>query len=210
METYNKTSKYPVLNEEFLKSGYIVAVKRLGKSFFHNQIEKIQSKKGYSREASKYVHIAVIGKNQYIVDVSPPKTKIVSLFEKYPDRYIKILKYKGYEEDEGDIKGHNVAFWAASTCNISYDWIGVIAFKFSWLGKIFRKLQEKWLFCSECAIWALQKEFPAIGAIFDFVSPLIQKSKKKFFGDINISPEKCMPAYFLDNEDFSIIWEGEV
>ena len=209
MKTYNKVSEYPVLNSDYLKPGFFVVIKRPEKSgFLYNQIEKAQLKAGYSKAASKYVHVSIIGVDCYIINTTPPRTKIADLFEVYKGRYIKILKYKEYKEN--DLKGYEVAFWAASTCNIRYDWIGLAAFKFPWLGKIFKRLQKKWLFCSECAIWALQKVFPVIKEKFNFKASKRTKPNKMFFGDIRISPEKCMPGYFLNNKDFPVIWEGEI
>ena len=78
---------------------------------------------------------------------------------------------------------YKIAFWAASNCNLGYDWFGILKFKLKFMFH-----QKRMFFCSENALWSLQKEFP---------------------GALGMKPEKCMPSRFLRDE-FELVWEGEI
>jgi len=163
------------------KMGYFILYRNEG-GFFGNAIEKEQLKKGFSEEDAKYTHVEVSGGGQWSVRVAPPSTKIADITQIYKSRNIRIYRYRNslYEAS----KRYKVAFWAASGCNLRYDWLGVIRFKIKLIWSV-----KSRFFCSENSAWALQKEFPeALG--------------KK--------PEDCMPADFTNLGYFEKVWEGEL
>ena len=152
--------------------------------FVSDNITKHQLKMGFSEEASKYTHIDVSGGGPFVVCVAPPKTEIVDIRERYPEGMkFAVVRYKNdaYKKK----KRYKVAFWASSNCNRKYDWFGVLKFKL----KNFIYHKKNMFFCSENALWALQKGFPNV------------------FG--GMKPHECMPADFLNKKYFEIIYEGE-
>lgn len=161
------------------KMGYFILVRNKG-GFFGNGIQEEQLKRGYPLFQAQYEHVGVSGGGQWLVDVAPPKAKVTDLIKGYKGRYICIVRYKDsvYEQS----KRYKVAFWAASNCNLDYDYFGVLRFKFKFLFG----LRTSW-FCSENSLWALKKEFPLA---------------------LNKRPEDCMPADFLNSQYFEIVWEG--
>lgn len=161
------------------RMGYFILYKSPGKDLFGRQIISAQKKYGHSEEDSQYTHVEVSGGGQWAVKVTPPKIEVTDILKTYKGRHIKIVKFKGYD---GNLKRYKVAFWAASNCNLNYDWLGVIKFKIPWT---FHK--EKEFFCSENAAWALGKE-----------------------ESLNKDPHKWMPADFLNPELFEVVWEGDL
>ena len=102
------------------------------------------------------------------------------MFKNPSFRYICIVKYKN---EEFKYKRYKVAVFAASKCNLKYDWRGVIGFVIKWV-----KQNNKLYFCSEMCLWALQEVFPkALNSM---------------------RPENCMPADFLNPKYFEVVWEG--
>ena len=161
--------------------GYFILVKNKG-SWLGNSIERHQLKMKFAPEAACYTHVEVSGGGAYSVRVAPPKTKIINILKTYNGRYIKIERFKNEDYER---KGrYKVAFWAASHCNLAYDWFGVLRFKIKWLFHFARNY-----FCSENSLWALQKEFPRA---------------------LGIKPKDCMPADFLNPKYFEIVWEGKI
>lgn len=162
-----------------LKMGYFILYKSDGK-FFSRQIEKHQLAEGHIPQRACYTHIEVSGGGSYSVAVYPPKTKIIDIEEKCKGRYICVVKYKGKQYEER--KRYKVAFWAATLCNLYYDWFGVLKFKIGWLFHFRNRY-----FCSENAAYALQQEYPeALGK----------------------DPYGVLPADFLLPKQFEVVWEG--
>jgi len=173
-------SQYKKFDLDILKMGYFILYKSSG-GFFYNQITKEQIKRGFSKEDSLFIHIETSGGGPYSVAVIAPIIKVVNICEKHTDRYIKIVRFKGEDYDR---KRYKVAFWSASACNRRYDWFGVLRFKF----KLF--FQMPWRhFCSENCLWALQKEYSEA---------------------LEIAPADCLPADFLNERFFDVIWEGRI
>jgi len=174
------------------RMGYILCVKApKKKDIFARGIISQQLKRGLSEEASQYVHVEVLGGGYNSVRVAPPTTQIIDDFTKfYKGRYIKILKVANNQDYEDRLR-YKIAFWAASHCNLKYDWFGIAHFIF---GKLITGSKVK-MFCSENTLWAIHKELPLIS--------LDVKNNK---------PEECMPAHFiqsqLDNKELSLVWEG--
>lgn len=171
------------LNLDDFKMGYFALYESTG-HWIHNAIEREQVSRGFPAELAKFIHIDVLGGGPYAVRVNPPKTKITDIREQYRGRRMVVVRYKN--PDFIEKKRYKVAFWAASHCNLVYDYWGVLRFKLGWLIRERKNL----FFCSENAAWALQKEFP--GA---------------FSG---MEPSKVMPAHFLNELYFEIVWEGVV
>jgi len=165
------------------RMGYFILYRNEGgfRNFFGNGIERTQRSRGFPVEDSRFTHVEVSGGGQWAVAVVPPKSKIVDITKKYKGRYIKIVRHRA---ESYSIKRYKVAFWASSNCNTYYDWHGVLGFAFKW----FKSKVNKY-FCSENALYALQKEY---------------------FGALGIKPDKCFPAHFLATRFFEEIWEGEI
>jgi len=164
---------------DLLRSGFFILF-RHEKGLFGNLIVKAQKRAGFSNEDSQYTHIAVIGVPPYIIDVVPPRIKIVNVLEKYAGRHARIMCYRNsnYEQTRVD-----VAWWATTHTNLSYDKRGVLNFIFFWI----KQRVSHW-FCSENGAWALQKKHP------------------KAQGEL--LPDKTMPAHFFNPKYFSLKWEG--
>ena len=163
------------------KMGYIILFKT-DKDFFSNLIEKEQLKQGFSKEDACFTHVEICGGGQYSVSVIAPKTKVVDIRKRHKGRTIRLIRYKNKTYEE---KGrYKVAFWAASMCNLKYDFLGVLAFRVRWLIKQSVRL----FFCSELGLFALQKEF--------------KKALNRML------PEKCYPANFSSSTEFETVWEG--
>jgi len=164
-----------------LRTGYFILF-RHEKGLFGNLIVKAQKRAMFSNEDSRYTHVAVIGVSPYIIDVVPPRIKIVDVLKKYAGRHARIVSYRAsnYEQTRFD-----VCWWATTNTNLLYDKRGVLNFIFFWI----RQHTSRW-FCSENGAWSLQKKHP------------------KACGEL--LPEKTMPAHFLNDKYFSIFWEGEI
>lgn len=171
------------MNKNKFRMGYIILFKSDG-GFISRQIEKEQLKQGFSKNEACYTHVEVCGGGQYSVSVIAPRTKIVDITKRYKSRTIRLVRYKNQKYQQR--KRYKIAFWAASKCNIDYDWFGILAFRIKWLFKQSKRL----FFCSELALWALQKEH------------------KTTLG--GIAPEHCFPADFARSEDFETVWEGKI
>lgn len=165
---------------DIFKMGYFILFK--GKGFIPYLITREQIKKGFAKEKAQYTHIATSGGSQWIVEASPPRIKVIDIRKKYRGKDILIVKYKA----KGYRKRYKVAFWSATKTNLPYDWLGVLAFKFKWLFKH----QKRFYFCSETCAYALKKEYPrALGFLL---------------------PHQTVPANFLDERYFQIVWEGKI
>lgn len=159
------------------KMGYFILVRNEG-GLIGNGIQANQIKAGFLPEDAKYTHVMVSGGGQWTVNPVPPRLKISDLTKDYAGKYIKIVSYDDPTFEE---KRYKVAFWAATHTNLPYDGSGVLNFIIKW----FHQSTSNW-FCSENALWALQKEYP-----------------QAFIG---LKPEQCMPAHF--SRLCKTIWEG--
>ena len=169
-----------MINLNKFKRGYFILWGNEG-GVVGDNIEKEQLKRGYSARDSKFVHIDVSGGRELSVRVNPPKTKVVDIRKEYPGRSYLVVAYKNYN----DYARRDVAFWASSNCNLKYDFLGVLKFKIPFLWH-----KSKLFFCSENALWALQKEYPeALNAL---------------------NPHNCMPADFLNENFFEVVHGGRV
>lgn len=171
-----------MLNLNIPKMGYFLLVKH-DKGWMGDEIVKKQLQAGFRPEDAQYTHIEVLGGGPWSVRVAPPTTKVVNFPELYKGRHICIIRYKN--PDYEGRRGAKVAFWAATHCNLAYDWLGVIRLK---IGLIWHWKNR--YFCSENAAWALCKEYPLA---FN-----------------SLKPEDIMPAHFLAFDKFEQIWEGDL
>jgi hypothetical protein len=166
------------------KMGYFLLL-RHDKGLFGDIIKAAQIKKGFNAEQASFTHVEVSGGGQWSVCVAHPYTSVIDITKRYKGRYVKIMSYIDYSNNPSDVQYHKrykVAFWAASNCNLRYDFKGVIGFVFRTV-----KNAKNLFFCSENSLWALQKEFPDA---------------------LDIEPEDCMPAHFCNKAKFSTVWEG--
>lgn len=165
-----------------LKMGYIILYKTDG-SKVGRLIEKKQLSEGFIPEHACYTHVEVSGGGQHSINISPPVSKLIDITKRHKGRYIKVVRYKNEEYEKS--KRYKVAYFSASLCNKGYDFRGVISFVFRWI-----KQNNRLYFCSEGALWSLQKVFPAV----------LYKLK----------PQRCMPAHFCLPRDFETVYEGIV
>ena len=176
-------------NLDLFRPGDGIVVRSEG-GLFGNNIEKKQLKKGFSVEDAKFTHVEIMIAREvetpnkfWSVRIAPPKAKLVNFPEFYKGRYIKVVRYKDYDNFN---RLKDVAIWAATHVNVPYDIPGIlsfISFLRSWI-----KQHTSWWFCVESYIFAHQKVYP--GA-FD-----------------NLKPDKSMPAHALDSNYVDVIFEG--
>ena len=160
--------------------GYILAW-RSDKSFLCEAVVKSQRLAGFSEEASQVTHIEVSGGGVHAINISPPISKLVDITKAHAGRYVYVLRYRN---SDYEIKGrYKIAYYSATLCNRFYDIPGILGFLFKWI-----KQGNRLWFCSEGALWSLQKEYPGI---LDAMRP-----------------DKCMPAHFISSEEFEVVWAG--
>ncbi len=165
------------------KMGYFILYQNNG-GWTGNGIEDKQIDSGFSRDKAKYVHVDVSCGGQYAVRVNPPRTQLIDVTKTYPKgRKFCVVRYKNdlYQKK----RRYKVAVWAASHCNLRYDFFGVIKFRLPWLFH-----RKSLYFCSENTLWALQKEHP--------------EALK------GLKPHECMPAHFLDKKHFEVVYEDTI
>lgn len=162
------------------RMGYFIVFKH-SKGWIGNQIVKQQLKMLFSEEHAQYTHVGVSLGGPDFVEVAPPKTKVIDFTRKHKGRYCKIVKYNQADYHRNRYK---VAVWAGTKNNALYDPLGVLRFKF-W----FMKQIKGWYFCSEHSLFSLQKAYP---------------------NALGIKPHECMPAHFLDEKYFTVVFEGLV
>jgi len=173
---------YPPFNLDIFKMGYIILYKN-DKSLFGNLIVKKQLLAGFNPEDAQYIHCEISGGEIYSINIAPPLSKLVKINEAHRGRYACLMRYKGYNEDG---KRYKVAYFSAALCaNKPYDVGGVLAF-ISFLAKWFRQ-NNRLYFCSEGCATALQMVYPQA---------------------LGMTPDKIMPANFLNPDDFELIWSG--
>jgi hypothetical protein len=165
------------------KMGYFILYKNDG-SFFGKTIVKRQLLAGFTPNDAQIIHVEVSGGEIHSINISPPLSKLVDITQAHKNRYAYLVKYKGYNDDG---KRYKVAYFSAALCaNKFYDITGVFAF-LSFLSK-WIKQNNRLYFCSEGCAMALQMVFPNVLG--------------------NLTPDKIMPAHFLDIDNFEIVWEG--
>ena len=181
MNLFNR-KKLTISNTDLdkFRMGYVIAYKNSG-DFFGNQIEKKQVSEGFSNKASQYVHVEISGGNQHSINISPPLSKCIDITKVHKGREFCLLRYKN---DDYEKRGrYKVAYFSATLCNTRYDIRGILRFLWKWV-----KQSGRLWFCSEGCLWALQKVYPEAMN--------------------GLPPEDCMPASFLESDDFEIVWEG--
>ena len=169
-------------NLDIPKMGYFLLVSNKG-GWFGRNIEKMQRKAGYPEEACRYTHVEILGGGPDSMRIGPPRSRRVDITKVYKGRYVRIVKYDNSQYLEG--KRYKVAYFAATLCNLGYDWRGCLRFIIKWIGH-----SKTFVFCSEGSAWALKKVFPGF-----------QKGK---------NPEDFYPADFLNKKYFQVEWEGVI
>lgn len=175
-------------NLDLFKPGDAILVKSEG-GFFGNNIKKKQLRAGFTPEQASFTHIEVliIRDNKdpskfWSNRVAPPKSKLVNFPEFYKGKYVKIVRYKDYDNFD---KLKDVAIWAATHVNVPYDFPGILRFIFVWI-----KQHTSMWFCSENYIWSNQQVY-----------------LNSFDG---LLPHKSMPAHGLLTQYTDIVWEGYI
>lgn len=161
------------------RMGYFLAYKNDG-GFFSRNIVKKQLAAGFKEEHACVSHVEVSGGGPDSVNIYPPRAKLVDITKRHKGRYVYVLRYQSLDyQNRGRYK---VAYFSATRNNYGYDFRGILSFVFKWV-----KQNNRLWFCSEGALWALQKEYP------------------NAFG---IKPETCMPAHFM--KECGLVWEGKI
>lgn len=161
------------------RMGYFLAYKS-DDGFFSRKVVDKQILAGFKKEHANVSHVEVSGGGPYSVNIYPPRAKLVDITKRHKGRYVYILRYKNIDyQNRGRYK---VAYFSATLNNTGYDFFGILRFVFKWI----KNYNRLW-FCSEGALWSLQKEYPAA---FD------------------IRPEACMPAHFM--RECECVWEGVI
>ena len=162
------------------KMGYVIIYKNSG-DMFGNLIEKKQIQSGFNFRDACYTHSEISGGGKHSINISPPISKLIDITKVHKGRYIRIVRYKNKEYEEG--KRYKVAYFSATLCNRGYDFGGIAAFIFKWI-----KHNNRLWFCSEGCAYALRMVFPnALG---------------------KLENSQIMPAHFLLPEYFEIVYEG--
>jgi len=166
-------------NLDIPRMGYFLAY-RSNDSWINKRIVNQQIAVGFKPEEACVTHIEVSGGGPDSINISPPISKHINITKKHKGRYVYILRYpNGHYEMKGRYK---VAYFSATLNNTGYDIWGLLSFIFKWI-----KHSNRLVFCSEGALWSLQKQYP------------------EAFG---IRPEKCMPADFM--KECKIVWQGVI
>jgi len=169
------------LDLDIPRMGYFLVYKSEG-SFFSKQIVKKQLKAGFTPKQASVSHVEVSGGGPNSINTSPPKSKLINITETHKGRYVYIMKYK---DEAYDIHGrYKVAYFSATLNNVGYDILGALRFVFKWI-----KQNNRLFFCSEGALWSLQKQYA---------------------NALKIEPKDAMPAHFMDETYFECIWKGVI
>ena len=176
-----------IFSIDLLRIGYVIAVKYDRKKKFNlisDGIFQRQLWQGFNSDDACFTHVAISSGDNYLVNVSPPKAKLVKFMDEFKGKYIKILKYSG-TDFERLVRYKVGCIYNAIASNLGYDWMGVLSFILPAIKQVKSKP-----FCSEACAQAFKVFYPFI------------------FG--GIEPSKVMPANFLDPESFDVVWEGEI
>lgn len=175
---------------ELLRIGYVIAFRYDRQKKFDlisDGIFQRQLWQGFNSDDACFTHVAISSGDNYLVNVTPPKAKLIKLLDAYKGSYIKILKYKGLDF-ERLVRYKVGCIYNAIASNLRYDWMGVLSFVLPAIKQI-----KSRPFCSEACAQAFKIFYPDI------------------FCDA--PPSKVMPAHFLDPSffpSFEVVWEGEV
>ena len=166
-------------NLDLPRMGYFLAY-RSTNSWANKLIVKRQLNAGFTEREASVTHIEVSGGGPDSINIAPPISKRINIVKKHKGRYVYILKYPNEKYER--YGRYKVAYFSATLNNTGYDILGILSFIFKWI-----KQSNRLMFCSEGALWALQKQHP-----------------KAF----DIKPENCMPADFM--EGCECVWEGVI
>ena len=166
--------------------GHILAVRYDRKKFniFSEGIYQKQIWELFKKEDALYTHVAISSGGPHIVNVTPPKARLVGLVKTYKGSYVKLLRFKGKDFDN-HIRYKIACMYNAFASNLKYDWWGIIHFIIPRI----KQMDDK-PFCSEVCLKTYQMFYP------DFLSGLY--------------PSDCLPAHFVASKEFDTVWEGIV
>ncbi|MFC1808855.1 hypothetical protein ACFL3D_01875 [Candidatus Omnitrophota bacterium] len=174
---------YGPFNLDIPRMGFIILYKH-DKGIVGDLIKKQQLKMGFNEEEASFTHVEVSGGGPWAVYVGTPRSSVIHIKEKYRGRTARIVRIKIPAHMTGPKywrKLAKVAFWAATHCNLKYDFLGIAGF----LTSLVKHAHSRY-FCSENTLWAIHKEFDSLP----------------------MQDDNCMPAHFTDKDYFSIVWEG--
>jgi len=173
-------------NLDIPKIGYFLVYKDT-KKFLSKLIAEEQRNEGFSKEDSEYIHVELSGGEQSSISAKFPYVQMVDILKEHKGEYVKIVKYKA---SNYYIKRYKVAFFGATQCNLLYGLLSAIWFKIN--HKFFTNYNifafDKTPTCSFLCANALKKVYP------------------DSFEDIS----KVLPAHFLDEDKFAVVWEGYI
>ena len=168
-------------NLDIPRIGYFIVYEG-NNSWFSRQIKRVQKDQGLKEW--NYTHIEISGGGQWTVGAIMPKAKLIDILKKYKGRKVRIVKYKEYE---GNDKRYKVGWFTATLCNLPYGWWTAVWYL---LREKFAKLTpwttKRSPVCSVLCAWGLTRVF------------------KDAFEDYR----EILPAHFLNEEKFEVVWEG--
>ena len=169
------------------KMGHVMAVRyERPKKFeiFSEGIFQKQLWEGFKVDEAVYTHVAISSGGPHLVNIAPPKAKLIDLLKVYHGKYVKFLRYKG--EDFDNHKRYKIAcIYNAIASNMGYDYSGILYFLFPRIKQMVSRF-----FCSEATAEAYKMFYP------DFIPEL-----KSY---------EVMPAHFLASKDFMTVWQGYI
>jgi hypothetical protein len=172
---------------DMFKMGYFIVYKG-DNSLLARQIWLEQMEEGHNEDNARYSHVECSGGEFDSVSVNFPKAKLIDIRKIHGGSYVKLVKFNA---PDYDIKRYKVAYFSMSDIGKTYAWWSLLW----WTVKdwaIFRKFLKKRLlpagiFCSFSCAKALDAEY------------MMYKE-----------PSYYMPADFLDEKYFTVVWEGEI
>lgn len=167
------------------KQGHIMAVRyerRKKFAIFSEGIYQKQLWEGFNSDDALYTHVAISSGGPHLVNVMPPKAKLIDIHRVYTGVYVKFLRFKGLDFDN-PIRYKIACMYNAIASNLKYDWRGALHFIIPRI-----KQSNDRPFCSEVSCIAYQMQYP-------------------YFLNC-IKSAECMPAHFLNKAFFETVWEG--
>jgi hypothetical protein len=166
-----------------LKQGQILLFDGHDRHFSGRNIHAIQKKRGFSDDASRWIHVAGIGKDCELIDPYPPEVRIRSLQKEYID------------------KGYDIAVLTMKDSTDFRDMARARAFE-TMLGNAYNILELVW--------FVLPRWWRKLGSI-DFPGEICSEfaaKALKITGELSLltdkNPDQVFPAEFFNEDIFDI------
>ncbi len=188
MNTEPNVNKFQPFHPDIFKMGYFICYKGDNR-WLSRMIFKEQTEEGHPFENALYNHVEVSGGGFDSLNVNWPRARVVNISKAHKGQYVRLMKFKA--PDYGK-KRYKIAYWSMSHVGTKYSLRSIMWWKIKdW--PVFRKFLRKdrllksGMFCSFSCALALGRQY---------------KLTKK--------AEMYMPADFLNQRYFELVWEGEI